>query len=643
VFRRLGVFVGGFTLDAAQRVCADDDLPAHAVLDLLGGLVVQSLVQAEHQREEVRYRLLETVRQYALERLTDAEETEAASGRHRDVFLDLAERLAKEAFGPGQPRVMAALDVEASNLSTAFEHAVASDGERALRMSVALAPWWRARARYREGEDAYARALAKTQQEPSLLVTQALSARAWVIANSGHHQRAVAYGHEAVAEAKAIEDQSAVMGALLALGNAQIFGDPRGAQRTLVEARQVALEERDEWAVARSEMLIGMAAGICQDRDLHRKYTNGLPARLERLGDLETLAAHWLPVSYLTYAAADFDATRQAVERTLAAARRIDEPNLQWYALMTAAMTNRATGNAESALTDLRTLEAQAKERGLVLIPWLTLERANAEAACGDLDSAASRLEALIADEAAGTLDPYASAIAAAAEVLRLLGDERAAAYATHGLELAHSADHRWHEARNRLVLGRLAAARGEWGEAEQLHQDVLQAILEQGFRLELPSALEALAEVACGLESYDEAARILGASQRVRHTLGLVAWPAQQAEITALGERVRDAVGNDAYERAASEGSELDEADAIAWIRRARGERKRPSGGWESLTPTELDVVRHVAAGLTNPEIGARMFVSRSTVKTHLAHVYAKLSISTRAQLAAEAERRLP
>jgi DNA-binding CsgD family transcriptional regulator len=68
-----------------------------------------------------------------------------------------------------------------------------------------------------------------------------------------------------------------------------------------------------------------------------------------------------------------------------------------------------------------------------------------------------------------------------------------------------------------------------------------------------------------------------------------------------------------------------------------------RPRTGWESLTPTELEVVRHARAGLTNPEIGERMAIARGTVKVHLANVYAKLGVRNRTQLAGEAARRLP
>ena len=77
---------------------------------------------------------------------------------------------------------------------------------------------------------------------------------------------------------------------------------------------------------------------------------------------------------------------------------------------------------------------------------------------------------------------------------------------------------------------------------------------------------------------------------------------------------------------------------EAIAYAQRGRGERKRPASGWSSLTPTERDVVRLVSHGLTNNDIAARLFISPRTVQTHLTHVYAKLGLTSRVQLAQEA-----
>jgi DNA-binding CsgD family transcriptional regulator len=77
-----------------------------------------------------------------------------------------------------------------------------------------------------------------------------------------------------------------------------------------------------------------------------------------------------------------------------------------------------------------------------------------------------------------------------------------------------------------------------------------------------------------------------------------------------------------------------------VAYARRGRGERKRPTSGWESLTPTERDVVRLVSEGLGNADIATRLFVSPRTVQSHLTHVYSKLGLTSRVQVAQEAAR---
>ena len=78
-----------------------------------------------------------------------------------------------------------------------------------------------------------------------------------------------------------------------------------------------------------------------------------------------------------------------------------------------------------------------------------------------------------------------------------------------------------------------------------------------------------------------------------------------------------------------------MDLAAAVEWAARARGPRRRPEFGWGALTPTERSVVELTVRGMSNPEIAAALFVSRGTVKTHLAHVYAKLQVANRTELA--------
>lgn len=113
------------------------------------------------------------------------------------------------------------------------------------------------------------------------------------------------------------------------------------------------------------------------------------------------------------------------------------------------------------------------------------------------------------------------------------------------------------------------------------------------------------------------------------------------EPRIAELEETLREQLGNAGFGNAYEEGTALLLAEAVTWMRHARGERKRPARGWESLTPTELRVVDLVAEGLTSPQIGERMFISRGTVKVHLSHIFAKPNIASRAELAAETTRR--
>lgn len=156
-----------------------------------------------------------------------------------------------------------------------------------------------------------------------------------------------------------------------------------------------------------------------------------------------------------------------------------------------------------------------------------------------------------------------------------------------------------------------------------------------------MAESFEALAGLAADQESFTEAARLFAAASTLRDGMGLARWPADQAGYDTAVSCARKGLGEQAFELAWAEGAALSLDDAVAYASRARGERKRPSSGWASLTPTELEVVKLVAQGLTNPEIGERLFIGRGTVKNHLAHIFTKLGFGTRSELAAEATRR--
>jgi DNA-binding CsgD family transcriptional regulator len=133
----------------------------------------------------------------------------------------------------------------------------------------------------------------------------------------------------------------------------------------------------------------------------------------------------------------------------------------------------------------------------------------------------------------------------------------------------------------------------------------------------------------------------LFGAAQTLRTNTGAVPFADVQARSGSWISALRDTLGDKDFDAAWAEGAALSTEEAIAYAQRGRGERKRPSSGWAALTPTELDVVRLVSEGLANKDIAARLFISPRTVQTHLTHVYTKLGMTSRVQLAQEAARR--
>jgi non-specific serine/threonine protein kinase len=146
LLRRLAVFAETFDLDAAEAVCGFGDIEPSDITGLLGSLVDKSLVLAEPVGPALRYRLLETIRQFAADRLAEADgaEATAVAAAHGRYFLSIAEAAAPHLTGSGQARALARLDADQANLRRALSRAAANPGgtEQVLRLSVALHRYW---------------------------------------------------------------------------------------------------------------------------------------------------------------------------------------------------------------------------------------------------------------------------------------------------------------------------------------------------------------------------------------------------------------------------------------------------------------------------------------------------------------------
>jgi len=140
LWRRLSVYAGGFALEAVEQACSDDELDQAAVLQALAGLVDKSLVVREAEETTSRYRMLEVIRQFGVARLIEAGELPTWRRRHRDYYVDLAERFDRELFGPHQLAWIQLLEREQANFRLAFDFSVDDPAEApyALRMCIVL-------------------------------------------------------------------------------------------------------------------------------------------------------------------------------------------------------------------------------------------------------------------------------------------------------------------------------------------------------------------------------------------------------------------------------------------------------------------------------------------------------------------------
>jgi DNA-binding CsgD family transcriptional regulator len=439
---------------------------------------------------------------------------------------------------------------------------------------------------------------------------------------------------QALALAREIDDPALLVGALTAcaypaaaqnvagpyfaeaIGLARALGDPwRLSQLLAWQARGAALAGHPIAARAAGEEGHDLAEAI-GDRFMSRqcRYCVGLAQQFQ--GDLAGAAAQ------LGEVAAEATAARDPIWTAYGLAD-------QGYALALQGETSAARAAADAAVV-------AAAELGGLAAGQVYLALAVTALAAGDAETA---------QDASETAWQHWSVLPAHAAVQRVVSSQAALAgadliaarrWADDGVTTTTG----WFQMWALTTRARVAIAQGEPDQAERDAHEALAHAAEFEAHVGIPDTLESLTALAGQDGSHREAARLCGAAQSVRQRIGAVRYKVWDADYQASVAALRDAMGEKNFDSAWAEGAALSTEEAIAYAQRGRGQRKRPTSGWASLTPTERDVVRLVSEGLGNKDVATRLFVSPRTVQTHLTHVYTKLSLNSRVQLAQEAAR---
>jgi predicted ATPase/DNA-binding CsgD family transcriptional regulator len=630
VFRRLAVFRGGFTLDAAQAVCDRND-----VLVALRALVDKSLVTVDGCDGVSRFCLLETIREYADRRLDEAGEHVAPRDRHLDHLLAVAEAVEPE-LDRDKDAWCAVLDPEYDNLRAALDWGLAtSDPERGRRLAAATSWLWNLHGRGSEGVRIMRRAIDRAPGDRSILQARLLTGYAMIGDTAAPTDLGPVREGATIAAEHGDERLRGRCLTVTAVGS--FYKDFDAGWQLCDDAVRCAQAAGDEFGLDAARALQGL---ILHFRDQHGEAEVLLPPVVERLirrGDRGIASTLLVFQSNSALYTGDVAGAHQLAGKAADVAKPLGDYHRVGTTLSQLALLRGIDGDIDSGQQLLDRFVHDVEGAGPeVFVPGMARTLGLLHLWRGNFDEAVRWL-APDALATGPTADTHIDALAmpGLAEAQRRLGR----------VDEARGVLRRAGGIARRMGMRRVLAdvieqqaflvAAEDLDRAADLHHEALALRVDHGLRTFFVDSLDALAVLMARTNRPGDATRVIAATDQARHVIGYPRRRVDASEHDHTRTALRATLGEEAFERAWREGAALALDEAVAYARRTRGPRGRPTTGWASLTPTELEVVRLAVDGLSNPEIGAKLFMGRGTVKTHLSHVFAKLDVANRTELA--------
>ncbi len=603
----LGVFVGGFGIDAVEQVVAqvEPTFDPYLVFDVLARLIDKSLIAID---DAGRYRMLESIRSFAIERAVHCGRLGPLRDAHLAWTLSLVEAWALHRVFPSSS-VESELSAELANLSAALEWSI---GQKTVSPAIGLlrplTRRWYEITSFDEAASWAQRLLATTEDE--LLRHQIVAEFAELAAFSGHIELVEA-ASGAFRSALESRGDMVLSRAARVFGLAANFGDP-DAFAYLERGRDAARNAQDPFG--EFELCLMLAVG-------HRSCNCGdaMQAEMERAAVIAT----W-PHPMMTMHRAMQCATHcfsgaydEALRLALAEPEGVTAAHA--YMVPFGVVAALAVGD-ERALGEMASRVQRMPRSGVPgsmgAMSTLTLSLAR-----DDIDAAAAQLRAMLQQPPVLGASGLMALLVWGALVADATGDPSLRGELTDLIPAPRS-DAPVPESFGASFARAHAAIEPDTWNA--LHEAL--AIASDGnLVLFLPVALGAVAEL-----HFAEGRATIGLAllAAIEHDLTMRhGWP-----ISPIHRR-RQLAAAEAHGPLPQPALSLQEAAALAL--RSRGDRQRPSTGWGSLTPTERQVTTLAADGLSNVEIAGRLIMSANTVKTHLSHIFTKLGLRNRAELA--------
>jgi predicted ATPase/class 3 adenylate cyclase len=580
VFRRLSVFAGGWTLEAAENVCASHGLEAWQIFNALSGLADKSMVVVDAEPASARYRMLETIRHYAQQRLVESGEAPELRDRHLAYFVEVAQTAGAEVRGPTMLATLAALEREIDNLRAADDWTVESNKhDAALRLLGPLEEFWYRRHSV-EGYRRVCVALAEPGGDPAARARACANA-AWTAWNLGLVEGYSAHTAELDELARSLGDERLQAIAV----DIRAWATMTEADEAAVAMFETAVERLEPlgeiwylvdalWGLATAASMNGSYEEACgiAGQALNLSRASGNPMLVCRsagaLGAFEVYRGH-------------FHLAEALLDEGIELAEALEDDLFATYFGAFRAWLRDARGDHAGA-TELvkQALTVATRQQCVPSIALSLFFRGVIEHRDRQFDPASASF---------GEAEPYLSligtswAIAWSRALLAEAAIDRgeidvARRQARDGLRFADAPFARSARPRCFLVAARVAYFRKKPSEAEQQAHTALSLDLDAGGCPIAIEALELLARLAIEEGSAAHGARLLAAAETQRGFLGYPVPPVEETALATAIEAARSALDDAAFAAAWSEGATMTLGEATTSARRGRGEHGRPS-----------------------------------------------------------------
>jgi non-specific serine/threonine protein kinase len=369
VLRRLSVCAGGCALDMAEAICAGGIVAVVDVLALLTELVDKSLVIVEAQEEEARYRLLETVRQYAWERLLEAGDAADTCNRHRDWCLKLADQAEPKLRGPEQAAWMERLEAEHDNLRAALTWAFQNEAvEAGLRLAGALYWFWYIRGHASEGRAWLEKGLSTTGNVAPSVRAKATYGATEIAIFQHDWQRGKTLAAASLKQFQDLGDKRGIAYSFFQLGRVALGQDDlRRARRLCERSARLLRKLGDKWGVAVSLNHLGLVARLEGDLPRARSLFEANLLLRRDVGDERGIALSLENLGHMALLQGDIERAAECFREALCASRKVGYKKQIASGIASLGAVAVATGKPVRAARLLGAAEALVRDLGTPL------------------------------------------------------------------------------------------------------------------------------------------------------------------------------------------------------------------------------------------------------------------------------------